>query len=64
MKSGGAVYEPFRLPCCAEGAPAQKMHISMHELRVEERNEKEGLHCAVTYFTVPNGDLPALFIQT
>lgn len=60
VKVGGAVYEPFKLPCCAEAAATQKMHISMHELRIEEASEAEGLRFEVIYFTVPNENFPAL----
>lgn len=73
IKSNGSIYEPFRLPCCTEAAAvqaqsptaaagplAQKMHISMHELRIEEINKEEGLHLEAIYFTVPNENFPAL----
>jgi hypothetical protein len=61
VKSDGSVHEPFTLPRSAiDDARAQKMHISMHELRIEETDKKRGLRFEAVYFTIPNENFPAL----
>lgn len=54
-------YEPFRSHLESDSPRAeQKMFISPHELRLQERAPAIGLETEVTYFTIPNESFAAL----
>ena len=61
LKIGEQVYEPFR-KTDAEGI-TQKMIISSEELELEEVNQNLGIQTTVTYFSVPNSNVPSFVRQ-